>query len=60
MGGGLEILTSVVFSEGLAALLYSATFPDQRVLQLEYDTSGKLAKSNGKGNNNQPYVCNNS
>lgn len=48
---------SVIFSEGLSTLHYSATFPDQRVLRLDYNTSGKLAKISGKGNNDQLYVC---
>ena len=51
------IMESVIFTDALAVLHYSATFADQRVLQLDYNSSGKLDKITGKGNNNQLYSC---
>ena len=48
---------SVIFSDGLSTLQYSATFPDRRVLRLEYNTSVKLANISGNRNNDQLDVC---
>lgn len=51
------IMETVIFQDQLSALHYSATFADQRVLQLDYNSSGKLDKITGKGGNNQLYSC---
>lgn len=48
---------SVLFTDSLSRLFYSATLPDGRRIKINIDGQGKLAGLEGKGKNDQLYAC---
>ena len=48
---------SALFTDGLSKLFYSATLADGRLIKMNIDERGQLAGLEGKGRNDQLYVC---
>lgn len=48
---------SALFTDGLSKLFYSATLADGRLIKMNIDAHGQLAGLEGKGRNDQLYVC---